>query len=610
MDVLGISAFYHDSAAAIVRDGEVLAAAQEERFTRRKHDSTYPRNAIAYCLEAAGTDLESVDSVVYYESPSLKLRRQLRTQLQSAPHGYSQLAAMVKRGLRGDLLYGRQLLRELATDAPSVDWPSLLSYSQHHLSHAAAAFYPSPFHHAAILTVDAVGESSTTSTAVGRGAQIDILNELHFPHSLGLLYSAFTQYLGFKVNSGEYKLMGLAPYGKPRHAERILNDVVDVKADGSFCLNLDYFDYWRSLRMTSDRFHNEFGGPRRRAHAPITQHHMDLAASIQKVTETVMVRLARALQRETQLPNLCLGGGVALNCVANSAIAKTRVFDDIWIQPAAGDAGSALGAALLGYHRAGHRRDPSPLADGMRGALLGPAFQQADVERHLSNLGARFTVLSDEMLLNRTAAALANGEVVGWFQGRMEFGPRALGNRSILADSRHIGMQRTLNQKIKYRESFRPFAPAVLEEKASEWFNLDRPLPYMLMVADIAESRQIPLPPEDLDRSGFDQLDATRSEIPAVTHLDYSARVQTVSSEHNPRFHALITRFSELTRCPVIVNTSFNIRGEPIVHSPEDAFRCFMGTDMDMLVIENCMLVKGRQDTALKRDYRSALALD
>lgn len=610
MDVLGISAFYHDSAAALVRDGVVVAAAQEERFSRRRHDRSYPRQAIRSCLEAGGTDLASIDEVVYFESPRAKLKRQVRAQLQAAPHGHRQFRELWRAWSAGELLYGRRLVDELTVDAPGVDWADAVTYSEHHLSHAAAAFYPSPFEAAAILTVDAVGESSTTSLGVGSRSEITISKEIHFPHSLGLLYSSFTEQLGFTVDSGEYKLMGLAPYGVPRYAQRILDRVIDVQADGSFRLDLDYFDFWRGQRMTSDRFHEEFGGPPRRPDGPLLQLHMDLAASVQAVTEEVMVRLARSAREETGLSNLCLAGGVALNCVANRAIARTGVFDDIWIQPAAGDAGSALGAALWASHRAGIGRSVTSGGDSMQGALLGPSFEQAEVVRCLEALGADFTVVGDEELFAGTAAALADGSVVGWFQGRMEFGPRALGNRSILADSRSGDAQRTLNRKIKYRESFRPFAPAVLEEQAASWFDLDGPSPYMLVVADVAKARRIEPAEADRARRGLDQLDVIRSEIPAVTHVDGSARVQTVSKRVNPRFHALIAEFFELTGCPVVVNTSFNIRAEPIVRSPQDAFRCFMATDMDVLVIENCVLSKARQDPALRVDYRSDLTAD
>lgn len=610
MDVLGISAFFHDSAAALVRDGEIIAAAQEERFSRVKHDKRYPRSAIGYCLDEAGIELRSLDRLVYYESPKLKTRRQLGTILATVPHGYRQAREVLRSWADRSTAPTRQIVRELTADAPGVDWRSRLHYSEHHLSHAAAAFYPSPFEQAAILTVDAVGEWATTSCAVGKGTEITILSELHFPHSLGLLYSAFTHYLGFKVNSGEFKLMGLAPYGNPLYSRAIWEKLIDVKADGSFRLDMAYFEFTRGLTMTNDRFHALFEGPPRTTDAPIERRHMDIAASIQRVIESVLVRLARSVHQQTGQRALCLAGGVALNCVANRAIRRTGIFDDIWIQPAAGDAGSAVGAALWGYHSAGHARIPPAAGDGMKGTLLGPAFGQADVERRLRAAGAVFSAHSEKAVIGLAATALDQGQVVGWFQGRMEFGPRALGSRSILADARRADMQRTLNLKIKYRESFRPFAPAVLEEHAREWFDLEGNSPYMLFVADVAESHRVAVSTDDRARQGLDQQRVVRSDIPAVTHVDGSARVQTVSADHNPRFHALITGFFERTGCPVIVNTSFNVRGEPIVCTPEEAFQCYMGTGMDMLVVENCLLMKDEQDVRLVTDHRNSFALD
>lgn len=609
MEVLGISAFYHDSAAALVRDGDIVAAAQEERFSRLKHDRRFPRSAIAYCLDEAGTNLESLDRVVYYESPKLKTRRQIGTVLAAAPHGYKQFSEMIRSWCDRRKTPPRQLIGGLTADAPSVDWESRIVFSEHHLSHAAAAFYPSPFDEAAILTIDAVGEWATTSFAVGDGNALEILGEIHFPHSLGMLYSAFTHYLGFRVNAGEYKLMGLAPYGSPRHVETIFDKLIDVKADGSFRLDMAYFHFIRGLTMTNDRFHTLFGGLPRSAEAPIEKRHMDVAASIQAVTELVLVRLARSLRAQAGKSRLCLAGGVALNCVANRAIRRTGVFDDIWIQPAAGDAGSAIGAALWGYYAAGNGRAPRTAGDQMKGALLGPAYGQADVERRLRDCGAVFVVCADETVVDTAAAALENGLVVGWFQGRMEFGPRALGSRSILADARRPNMQRTLNLKVRYREGFRPFAPAVLAEHASEWFELENTSPYMLFVADVAESHRLPVPADEHQLPGFERLLVARSHIPAATHVDGSARVQTVTVEDNPRFHSLISRFFERTGCPIILNTSFNVRDEPIVCTPEDAFRCFMGTGIDLLVVENCVLTKDQQDPHLVSDDRIGFAL-
>ena len=601
MRILGISAFYHDSAAALVDGGRIVAAAQEERFTRRKHDAGYPRNAVAACLAQAGAALADVDRVVFYDKPFLKFERLLETSVAFAPRGLRAFAAALPVWVREKLFQKTLLRRELAAAAPGVDWNERLLFAEHHVSHAASAFYPSPFRDAAVLTLDGVGEWATTAAGAGRGDDLELTRELHFPHSLGLLYSAFTYYTGFEVNSGEYKVMGLAPYGEPRYAGAILDHLVDLKADGTFRLNMDYFGYCTGLRMTNARFDALLGGPRRTPGAPIERRHMDLAASVQAVVEEAVLRLTRSLRAESGMPRLCLAGGVALNCVANGKVLRDGRFDDIWVQPAAGDAGGALGAALAASHgllgeprQAGAAQGPAGVdGDAMQGALLGPGFGPDEIRGALDAAGARYAVLSDADLLAATVAALAEGKAVGWFQGRMEFGPRALGNRSILADARSPTMQRTLNLKVKHRESFRPFAPAVLCEDTANWFALDRDSPYMLFVADVQPARR--RGPADDRRAGIERLDAVRSEIPAVTHVDHSARVQTVRRETNPRFHALLAAFKARTGCPVLVNTSFNVDGEPIVCTPTDAFRCFMGTDIERLAIGNCFLRKEEQ---------------
>jgi carbamoyltransferase len=611
MRILGVSAFYHDSAAALVEDGRITAAAQEERFSRRKHDARFPRAAIAHCLEQSGIQLRDVDHVAFYDKPFLKFERLLETYLAMAPRGLRSFAMAMPIWLKEKLFQKRLLRGELARFDPDFDADTRLLFAEHHQSHAASAFFASPFAEAAVLTMDGVGEWATTSMGVGRGNRLEIAKEIHFPHSLGLLYSAFTYYTGFKVNSGEYKVMGLAPYGEPKYADLILEHLIDVKDDGSFRLDLAYFDYCTGLKMTSERFHELFGGPPRRPEERLTQRHMDLAASIQAVTDEVVLRLTRAISAETGLDHLCLAGGVALNCVANGKVLRDGRYRDIWIQPAAGDAGGALGAALCAYHlfKNGAREVP-PSGDAMSGAFLGPAFAQGDVERRLRALGARFAVMADEALIDTTAAALAEGKAVGWFQGRMEFGPRALGARSILGDARSPRMQSVLNLKVKYRESFRPFAPSVLREHVGEWFDLEADSPYMLLVADVAKHRRREMTPDEQALFGIDKLNVPRSEIPAVTHVDYSARIQTVHRETNPRYHALLSRFKARTGCPVLVNTSFNVRGEPIVGTPEDAFRCFMGTEIEILAIGNCYLRKEEQDPGLKRDYRESFELD
>ena len=611
MRIVGLSAFYHDSAAALVEDGRVVAAAQEERFTRKKHDFGFPHHALAYCLEAAGIPLESVDYVVFYDKPFLKFERLLETYLAFAPNGFRSFRMAVPLWLREKLFQKRLLHDELKKFSRDCDWDSKLLFTEHHQSHAASAFFPSPFEEAAVLTMDGVGEWATMSVGLGRGNDLTILKELHFPHSLGLLYSAFTYYTGFKVNSGEYKVMGLAPYGEPKFAQLILDNIIDLKPDGTFWLDQSYFDYCTGLRMTNDKFDRLFGAPARKPDELLIQRHMDLAASIQAVTEEVVLRLTRSLASETGAENLCLAGGVALNCVANGKVLRDGKFKRIWIQPAAGDAGGALGAALAAYHiYKGERREVDNRLDGMNGAYLGPAFDDDDSAGRLAAAGARFARLDDGALIARTADDLADGKALGWFQGRMEFGPRALGNRSIIADGRSRDMQSALNLKVKYRESFRPFAPAVLRSDAAEWFDLDDDSPYMLLVADVVKRRQRSMTAAEQALFGIEKLNVPRSEIPAVTHVDYSARIQTVHAETNPRFHALLSAFKAKTGCPVLVNTSFNVRGEPIVHTPEDAFRCFMGTELDALAVGNLYLVKGDQDPALKRDYKNAFELD
>ena len=612
MFILGISSFYHDSAACLLRDGEIVGAAQEERFTRIKHDPRFPLNAVKYCLAQAGIGIQQVDHVAFYDKPFLKFDRLIETYIAFAPRGFRSFRKAMPVWLREKLFLKDLLIGELAGLAPDVDWAARLLFGEHHLSHAASAFYPSPFESAAVVTLDGVGEWATSSLAVGHGNDLEVRREMHFPHSLGLLYSAFTYYTGFKVNSGEYKLMGLAPYGQPTYAALIREHLIDVKEDGSFRLNMDYFDYCTGLKMVNARFEKLFGSPARRPDEPLTTRHMDLAASIQLVTEEIMLRLTRAAARETGLSNLCLAGGVALNCVANGKILRDGAFKNIWVQPAAGDAGGALGAALSAHHGflGMPRTVPANGGDGMRGSYLGPSFSQDEINASLTALGAVYEVLSDEELVARCAADLTAGQAVGWFQGRMEFGPRALGGRSILGDPRSPDMQKTLNLKIKFRESFRPFAPSVLAEDAADWFDIDTTSPYMLMVAEVAGKRRIPMSAADSGLFGIEQLNVARSDIPAVTHVDYSARIQTVHAETNPRYHALLTEFKRLTGCPVLVNTSFNVRGEPIVCQPGDAFRCFMGSGMDALAIGNAYLRKPAQDAALALDYRHAFTLD
>jgi carbamoyltransferase len=610
--VLGISAFYHDSAAALIRDGEILAAAQEERFSRKKHDASFPRHAVDYCLAEAGITLDAVDLVCFYDKPFLKFERLLETYLAFAPRGFGSFRMAMPLWLREKLFLKGLLKKQLRPLGERSDLDSRLMFSEHHLSHAASAFYPSPFDEAAVLTLDGVGEWATTSVAHGQGHRLEILKEIHFPHSLGLLYSAFTYYTGFRVNSGEYKVMGLAPYGKPTYAQVIRDHLIDVKQDGSYRLDLSYFDYCTGFTMTNGRFHALFGAPPRRPDEPLEQRHMDLAASIQSVIEDVVLRLTRSIAAETGQKNLCLAGGVALNCVANGRVLRDGRFENIWIQPAAGDAGGALGAALAAYHlyedrpRAGGRNGQ----DGMRGSYLGPAFGQSDIENRLRVAGATFEVLTDDALIDAATATLVEGKALGWYQGRAEFGPRALGNRSILGDARSPTMQSVLNLKIKYRESFRPFAPSVLREFVADWFELDGDSPYMLLVADVVKSRRREMTAVQEALAGIERLHVPRSDIPAVTHVDYSARLHTVHRDTNARYHALLTRFYQRTGCPVLVNTSFNVRGEPMVGSPEDAFRCFMGTEIESLAVGNCFLRKERQDPRLKQKYEGRFELD
>lgn len=594
MNILGVSAFYHDSAAAIVKDGLIIAAAQEERFTRIKNDKSFPLSAIKYCLKEAKLKVEDLDVAVFYELPQKKFQRLAKTYFSFAPEGYASYIKSMPLWL-SEKLYQKQLIAKQISTLGKFDAKRLL-FTEHHLSHAASAFFPSPYQAATILVVDGVGENATTTIAQGKNNQISITQQLNFPHSLGMLYAAFTYYLGFKINSGEYKVMGLAPYGRPLYAEKILQDLVDLKNDGSFRLNQKYFNYCTGLTMTNDCFNALFGEPPRNNETDLTQKHFDIAASIQKVTEEIMLTITRALAKNDTTGNLCLAGGVALNCVANGKILEDGGFNNIWVQPAAGDAGSAVGAALIAHHIYGnHPRAVTADLDTMQGSYLGPYFDQTECATRLQNLGAVFEIFNERDMVTQTANALANEKIVGWFQGRMEFGPRALGNRSILADPRSKEMQKTLNLKVKFRESFRPFAPSVLAEEVSDWFELDRQSPYMLLVSQIKNAIKIEMTEEEHALFGIDKLNVPRSSIPAVTHIDYSARVQTVHKETNPLYHKLLTAFKGLTGCPILVNTSFNVRGEPIVGTPEDAFNCFMTTDIDALVVGNCFLRKEDQ---------------
>lgn len=611
MFVVGISAYYHDSAVALIRDGVIIAAAQEERFTRKKHDAAFPAQALQFCLEQAGIQVDEVDYVAFYDKPFLKFERLLETYLAFAPKGFSSFRLALPVWLREKLFLKNLLAKELKKFSPTINWEDKLLFGEHHVSHAASAFYPSPFEEAAVLTLDGVGEWATSSLAIGRGKKLEVIKEIHFPHSLGLLYSAFTYHLGFKVNSGEYKVMGLAPYGRPTYVETIFKHLIDVKPDGSFRLDMKYFDYCAGLTMTNRHFGELFQLPVRTAEQELTQAHMDMAASLQAATEQVISLLVAGVAKETGLKNLCLAGGVALNCVANGKIFKDQHFENIWVQPAAGDAGGALGAALAACHGyLDQERKPCSGYDHMQGSYLGPEFAQSDIESRLRAAGAEFEVLDEATLIATCADDLQKGNALGWFQGRMEFGPRALGARSILGDARSPEMQSTLNLKVKFRESFRPFAPSILREDVHAWFDFDSDSPYMLMVAEVKESQRIATPEAERYLFGIDKLKVARSTIPAVTHVDYSARLQTVTADTNPRYHALLSSFKQLTGCPILVNTSFNVRGEPIVNTPEEAFKCFMGTDIERLAIGNCYLKKEKQNPALKISYENAFELD
>ena len=612
MYILGISAFYHDSAACIMQDDEIIAAAHEERFTRKKHDASFPVHAIQYCLKEAGISANHIDNVVFYEKPFMKFERLLETYLAFAPKGFKSFAAAMPVWIKDKLFQKTQLINALkSTLDENISWGERLLFSEHHLSHAASAYYPSPFESAAVLTLDGVGEWTTTSLAIGEGRDLRVVKEIHFPHSIGLLYSAFTYYTGFKVNSGEYKVMGLAPYGEPRYADLIKEKLMVVAEDGSFQLDMTYFDYATGLTMTNKKFDALFGGPPRTSETELTQREMDLAASIQKVTEDIVIQMAKDIAKETGQRNLCLAGGVALNCVANGILLREKIFDNIWIQPAAGDAGGALGAALSAWYlHHNNARNVTDERDAMKGAYLGPEFSDTEIEAELKECGAVYKKLPEEKIIDEVVTALASENAVGWMQGRMEFGPRALGGRSIIADPRSPKMQKQLNLKVKYRESFRPFAPSVLREDVSQWFEHDIDSPYMLIVADVKEDKRLPMTDEEKALFGIDKLNVPRSSIPAITHVDYSARIQTVHKDTNPRYHAVISKFKEKTGCPIVVNTSFNVRGEPIICSPTDAFKCFMGTEMDVLAVGNYLLYKKQQDEALIENYEQSYELD
>ena len=609
--ILGISAFYHDSAATILIDGKIIAAAQEERFTRKKHDASYPFNAIEFVLNFAKIKLIDVDQIIFFEKPFLKFERLLETYVAFAPRGFKSFCMAMPIWLKDKLFQKKMLFNELKKHDNDFNDNKKIYFSDHHLSHAASAFFPSPFEEAIVLTADGVGEWATTTVAIGKGNNLEIKKEIHFPHSLGLLYSAFTYYTGFKVNSGEYKLMGLAPYGMPIYEDKIKDNLIDIREDGSFYLDQSYFNYATGLTMTNNKFNKLFGqNVRDNKYEKLTQFHMDIAASIQKVTEDIMIRLVKSLKEEFKIPNLCLAGGVALNCVANGKILQKKIFDNIWVQPAAGDAGGSLGAALALWHIEQNNPRKVDRNDSMQGSYLGPEYSQKEIEEELDKAGAKYEVLKDQELLDKTATDLSKEQAVGWFQGRMEFGPRALGGRSILGDPRSEKMQKNLNLKVKYRESFRPFAPSILKEDLSEWFDINIDSPYMLMVSNINKDKIIEMTDEQKKLFGIDKLNIKRSEIPAVTHVDYSARIQTVHKETNERYFRLIEKFKEKTNCPILVNTSFNVRGEPIVNTPLDAFNCFMGTDLDKMVIGNCYLDKKDQNSSLKKDYTQQFELD
>ena len=609
--ILGISAFYHDSAATLIVDGQIIAAAQEERFTRIKHDSNYPFYAVEFVLKFANVKFEQVDQIVFFEKPFLKFERLLETYVAFAPKGFKSFCMAMPVWLKDKLFQKKIIYNELKRHDKNFIDEKKIYFSDHHLSHASSAFFPSPYEEAIVLTADGVGEWATTTVAIGKANNLEIKKEIHFPHSLGLLYSAFTYYIGFKVNSGEYKLMGLAPYGKPIYEDKIIDKLLDIKEDGTFHLDQKYFDYATGLTMTNSEFSNLFGqNPRDSKKENLTQFHMDIAASIQKVTEDIMIKLAKSLKQEFNIANLCLAGGVALNCVANGKILKEKIFDNIWVQPAAGDAGGSLGAALALWHiEQNNPRKVNP-KDDMQGSYLGPEYSQKQIETQLDKVGAKYKTLDEEQLIEKAADDISKGEAIGWFQGRMEFGPRSLGSRSILGDPRSSEMQKNLNLKVKYRESFRPFAPSVLREDLDEWFDMNIDSPYMLMVSDINKNKIVKMTKEQKELFGIDKLNVKRSEIPAVTHVDYSARIQTVHKETNEKYFNLIKKFKEKTNCPVLVNTSFNVRGEPIVNTPLDAFNCFMGTELDKLFIGNCYLDKSNQDTSLNKDYSKKFDLD
>tara|TARA_X000000950_G_scaffold178870_1_gene217050 strand:- start:2899 stop:4737 length:1839 start_codon:yes stop_codon:yes gene_type:complete len=609
--ILGISAFYHDSAATILVDGKIIAAAQEERFTRIKHDSNYPYNAIEFVLNFANLKLNNVDQIIFFEKPFLKFERLLETYVAFAPRGFRSFCMAMPIWLKDKLFQKKMLFNELKRHDNNFKDDKKIHFSDHHLSHAASAFFPSPFEESIVLTADGVGEWATTTVAIGKGNNLEIKKEIHFPHSLGLFYSAFTYYTGFKVNSGEYKLMGLAPYGEPIYEDKIKSNLIDIREDGSFYLDQSYFNYATGLTMTNEKFNNLFGQKVRDAkNEKLTQFHMDIAASIQKVTEDIMIKIARSLKEEFNISNLCLAGGVALNCVANGKILKEKIFDNIWVQPAAGDAGGSLGAALALWHIEQNNPRKVNQNDNMQGSYLGPEYLQKEIEAQLDKVGAKYEIFTEEIILDKTATDLSKEEAVGWFQGRMEFGPRALGARSILGDPRSEKMQKNLNLKVKYRESFRPFAPSILRENLSEWFDINVNSPYMLMVSNISKDKKIEMTDDQKNLFGIDKLNVKRSEIPAITHVDYSARIQTVHKETNEKYFKLIEKFKEKTNCPILVNTSFNVRGEPIVNTPIDAFNCFMGTDLDKLVIGNCYLDKNNQNPMLKKDYTKEFELD
>ena len=609
--ILGISAFYHDSAACILINGKIIAAAQEERFTRKKHDSNYPYNAVQFVLKYAKIKLSEVDQIIFFEKPFLKFERLLETYVAFAPKGFLSFSKAMPIWIKEKLFQKNLLQKKLKDHDNNYDKKKEnLYFSEHHLSHAASAFFPSPFSEAIVITADGVGEWATTTVAIGKDNMLEIKKEIHFPHSLGLLYSAFTYYTGFKVNSGEYKLMGLAPYGEPKYIKEILK-LIDIKDDGTFRLDQTYFNYSTGLTMTNKKFDKLFGQkPRNPNSEKLTQFHMDIAASIQKVTEDIMIKLAKSVQKEYGLKNLCLAGGVALNCVANGKILNEKIFENIWVQPAAGDAGGALGAALAFWHI--DQKNPRNInnEDDMSGSYLGPEYSQAEIEKELKRLGARFKILSESEIINQTSKDLSSGNAIGWFQGRMEFGPRALGCRSILGDPRSPDMQKNLNLKVKYRESFRPFAPSILAEELNNWFDTNSHSPYMLMVSKVKKNKCIPMTESDEKLFGIEKLNVKRSEVPAITHVDYSARIQTVHEHTNKKYYNLLNKFKDLTGCPILVNTSFNVRGEPIVNTPEDAFRCFMGTELDNLAIGNCYLIKTEQEKFSKEDYKKKFELD